>query len=66
MIAMLYLSQIVKTHNELERFDDLVGVVAALGRQGVILLTMDEKPPYADTPENWELALESAFTEHER
>ena len=61
---MLYLSQIVKAHGDLERFDDLVGVVAALGRQGMILLTMDERPPFADTPENWEFVLESAFTEH--
>ena len=61
---MLYLSQIVKAHGDLERFDDLVGVVTALGRQGMILLTMDERPPFADTPENWEFVLESAFTEH--
>ena len=63
---MLYLSHIVKAHSDLERFDELAGVVAALGRQGMILLTMDERPPYADTPENWEFVLESAFTEHER
>ncbi len=63
---MLYLSHIVKAHSDLEHFDELAGVVAALGRQGMILLTMDERPPYADTPENWELVLESAFTEHER
>lgn len=59
---MIHVSQVLKMHTELTSFSDLLPIVQALGEQGQILISMDEKPPYADTPEDWELALENAFT----
>jgi hypothetical protein len=59
---MIYTSQLLKMHAELKTFDELAKVVRALGEQGEFLISMDEKPPYPDTPENWELALENEFT----
>jgi hypothetical protein len=40
----------------------LVPVIRALGEQGEILISMDERPPYPNTPANWEFVLENAFT----
>ncbi len=59
---MIYTSQVLKMHSELQSFEALVPIVRALGEQGEILISMDERPPYADTPDNWEMVLENAFT----
>jgi len=59
---MVYTSQVLKMHPELATFAEFTNVVRALGEQGEFLISMDEKPPYPDTPENWELVLEHAFT----
>ena len=58
---MRYLSEILLEEHELQSFADLVKAVrrhAAHER----FLHMDVKPPYFDTPENWEDVLEAAFT----
>ena len=34
--------------------------------KGEMFFRMDVKPPFADTPENWEDQLESAFTSGQR
>jgi hypothetical protein len=34
--------------------------------QGEMFFRMDVKPPFTDTPENWEDQLESAFTSGQR
>jgi len=59
---MIYINQVLSMHPDLKTFAELTDVVRALGEQGEILISMDQKPPYPDTPENWEMALENAFT----
>jgi hypothetical protein len=59
---MLYLSQILIAHKEIDRFDELCDMVAEHARSGERFFRMDVKPPYSDTPENWEDRLEAAFS----
>ncbi len=59
---MLYLSQILIAHKDLDSFDELTAVVQEYARSGERFFRMDVKPPYADTPENWEDRLEAAFS----
>ena len=58
---MLMLSDIIIEHQELESFDDLIPLVQAAARAGERFFRMDIKPPYPDTPENWEDRLEAEF-----
>lgn len=58
---MRHLSEILLEEHEIESFAQLVAAVrkrAATER----FLHMDIKPPYVDTPDNWEDVLEAAFT----
>lgn len=59
---MLWLSEVLIQHHELGSFDELVEVVRDRARQGERFLRMDVKPPFPDTPEDWEDRLEGAFT----
>jgi hypothetical protein len=58
---MLWLSEIMLQHHDVASFQDLVPLVQEAARKGEIFFRMDVKPPYADTPEDWEDRLESAF-----
>lgn len=58
---MQYLSEILLEGHDIENFSQLVAAVrkrAASER----FLHMDIKPPYFDTPDNWQDVLEAAFT----
>jgi len=57
---MLNLSELLLQHHEIEKFDQLVEAVRE-GAKTERFFRMDIKPPFADTPENWEDILESAF-----
>jgi hypothetical protein len=59
---MLKLSEILVSNQDIESFDDLVPVILAVARSGERFFRMDVKPPYPDTPENWEDRLEAAFS----
>jgi len=60
---MLYLSEILLKHHELQTFDELVQVVATLKKTTQErFFRMDVRPPFPDTPEEWEDRLEAAFT----
>jgi hypothetical protein len=59
---MLWLSEVLLQHHELASFDDLVRVVRNGGGKGEMFFRMDVKPPFSDTPENWEELLEASFT----
>ena len=63
---MLWLSEVLLQNQELASFDELVTAVQEKARQGEMFFRMDIKPPYPDTPENWEEKLESAFTSPNR
>jgi len=59
---MLYLSQIMIANPELESFDDLKLAVKAFADKGEMHMHFDVKPSYSDTPDDWEDAVEAAFT----
>ena len=58
---MLYLSDILIQHKEIENFEQLMEAVER-DKAGQMHFRMDVKPPFADTPENWEDRLEGAFS----
>lgn len=58
---MLYLSEVLIQNPEIGSFDELVEVIRARAK-GEMFFRMDVKPPFPDTPENWEDLLEAAFT----
>lgn len=58
---MLYLSEVLLEHREVTTFTELVDVVKHRAKQEMFF-RMDLKPPYPDTPDNWELVLEGAFS----
>ena len=59
---MLYLSQVLIANQELASFDELKEVVRESARQGEMFLRFDVKPPFPDTPNDWEDQLEAAFS----
>lgn len=59
---MLYLSELLIEHHELQSFEELVTLVKQQARSGERFFRMDVRPPFSDTPENWEDRLEAAFT----
>ncbi len=63
---MLWLSEILLQHHELETFEELERVVRAHGQRGELFFRMDVKPQFEDTPEDWEDRLEAAFTAAKR
>jgi hypothetical protein len=61
---MLKLSEIMIANPQLESFDELVPIVQDVARRGERFFRMDVKPPYHDTPLDWEDRLEAAFSGH--
>nr|AFI78420.1 hypothetical protein ws020C1_0015 [uncultured bacterium ws020C1] len=59
---MLYLSQILIANQDVQNFDELQEVVKAFAQQGEMFLRFDVKPPYPDTPVDWEDRLEATFS----
>lgn len=57
---MLYLSEVLLQHHDINNFDELCDVITQRA-QGEMFLKIDVKPPYPDTPANWEDRLEGAF-----
>lgn len=58
---MLYLSDILIEHKELENFEQLVAVLEEMKKR-YMHFRMDVKPPFPDTPDNWEDRLEAVFS----
>jgi hypothetical protein len=59
---MMYLSEILLQHHEIESFSELMSLVQKGAGRGEMFFRMDIKPPFPDTPEDWEDRLEAAFT----
>jgi len=59
---MLYLSELLIEHHELQTFNELVALVKERAHSGERFFRMDVRPPFGDTPENWEDRLEAAFS----
>ena len=58
---MLWISELI-LQNQPSSFEELASLVRQKARAGDRFLRMDVKPPYPDTPENWEDRLEAVFT----
>jgi len=58
---MLCLSEILLSQHEIETFEQLIPLIRARARGGERFFQMDVKPPFPDTPEDWEDRLEAAF-----
>ena len=61
-LAMLWLSEVLLQHHELQSFEELKTKLSERAQQGEMFFRMDVRPPFQDTPENWEDILESVFT----
>jgi hypothetical protein len=59
---MLKLSELLVGNSEMESFEDLIPMVQAVARSGERFFRMDVKPPFPDTPDDWEDRLEAAFS----
>jgi hypothetical protein len=59
---MLKLSEILVANKDIESFDELTAAVQEVARQGERFFRMDVKPPFPDTPDDWEDRLEAAFS----
>jgi hypothetical protein len=59
---MLKLSDILVAHKEIESFAELAPIIQNIARGGERFFRIDLKPPYPDTPEDWEDRLEAAFS----
>lgn len=61
---MLYVSDLLLQYREISTFDELVEVVKQRAKSEMFF-RMDLKPPYPDTPNNWEMILEAAFSSYQ-
>jgi hypothetical protein len=59
---MLWLSEILLQNPQLESFEDLKDEIATRAAAGERFFRMDIKPPFTDTPPDWEDRLEAVFT----
>ncbi len=59
---MLWLSELLMQHHELNSFEELKEKLTERAKQGEMFFRMDVRPPFQDTPENWEDVLEAIFT----
>ena len=59
---MLWLSEVLLQNPEAESFEDLKDDIAARAASGERFFRMDIKPPFSDTPADWEDRLEAVFT----
>lgn len=63
---MLNLSEVLIQNQQLESFDELVNMIRKKALDGEIHFRIEVKPPFPDTPEDWEDRLEMAFYEPNR
>jgi len=59
---MLSLSEILMQEHELASFEGLIEKVKEYALQGEIHFSLDVRPPFQDTPSDWEEQLEMAFS----
>jgi len=59
---VLYLSAILIERKDVETFEDFLEVIKEKAVSGERFIRFDLKPPFPDTPSNWEDRVESAFS----
>jgi len=52
--------------HELKNFEDVLKAVKQRARDGAMFFQIDVRPPFPDTPKDWEDKLDSAFTSPHR
>ena len=58
---MLHVSEILLQNPDVDSFEELVQLIRERSRTEMFF-RIDVKPPFRDTPEDWEDRLEAAFT----
>lgn len=58
---MAFLSDLIISHPEVTSYEELERLVVEAARSGTILLYMDLKPDFPDTPRDWQHRLELLF-----
>jgi len=59
---MLNLSELLLQRHDMESFEELKQAVRDKAAGGERFFRIDVRPPFPDTPENWEEVLESVFS----
>lgn len=59
---MIWLSEMLMQNQDLESFHQLIELVQQRAREGERFLSSDVRPPFPDTPMDWEERIEAAFT----
>jgi hypothetical protein len=59
---MLWLSEVLLQGHDIDSFEMLKRVVSERARAGEMFFRMDVRPPYPDTPDDWEDRLEAVFS----
>jgi len=59
---MIWLSEMLMQNQDLESFQQLIELVRQRARDGERFLSSDVRPPFPDTPMDWEERVEAAFT----
>ncbi len=59
---MLWLSELLLQNHQLKSFEELKAAIRQRAKSGERFFSMDVRPPFQDTPEDWEERLESLFT----
>ncbi len=63
---MLWLSEVLLQEHDLDSFEGLCDKIRERAAQGEMFFQMDVKPPFPDTPPDWEDRLEAAFAQGPR
>lgn len=58
---MLHVSNLLLQNKDVSTFEEFVDVVRERAKNE-LFFRMDLKPPFPDTPDNWEMVLEAAFS----
>ncbi len=66
-VPPIQLSEIIIRNPEVNSFGELLAVLRSRTQTGErVFLEMDLKPEFLDTPRNWEMLIEEAFSYGER
>tara|TARA_B100001758_G_scaffold247926_1_gene268621 strand:- start:8378 stop:8569 length:192 start_codon:yes stop_codon:yes gene_type:complete len=59
---MLTISEILIEQYKIQTYEELKNYIKKKIDEGEIFLSLDIKPSFEDTPDNWEIDLENLFT----
>lgn len=59
---MILISQVMIANQDVTSFEELCILIKEYGKRGERFLRFDVKPPYPDTPDDWEDQLEANFS----